>query len=69
MQNFSLDQGGEWIALIKPDGRTIASKFDPPEQFPNISYGLGPDGQHIGYLTAPTPAAINAAVATPLGTR
>lgn len=62
--NFSLDQGGEWLALTKPDGRTIASKFDPPEQLPDISYGFGPDGQQIGYLTTPTPAAVNAAVAT-----
>ncbi|MGI8603989.1 MAG: lamin tail domain-containing protein [Verrucomicrobiales bacterium] len=61
--NFSLDQGGEWFALVKPDGTTIASAFDPPAQFPNVTYGISQDGTQSGYLVTPTPGAANSAVA------
>ena len=39
---FSLSASGEYLALVRPDG-TVASEFVPayPEQFPNVSYGLG----------------------------
>src|SRR5436190_9219257 len=41
--NFSLSAGGEYLALVKPDGFTIATEFTPqfPSQLPNVSYGLG----------------------------
>jgi len=41
--SFQLSAGGEYLALVKPDGVTIASEFAPqfPEQFANISYGIG----------------------------
>ncbi len=40
--NFSLNAGGEYLALVHPDGVTIANEFPAPfqEQFPNISYGV-----------------------------
>ena len=40
--NFSLSRSGEYLALIQPDGETIASEFAPeyPEQFQDISYGV-----------------------------
>ena len=40
--SFSLSAGGEYLALVHPDGVTIANEFAPtfPEQFPNISYGV-----------------------------
>jgi hypothetical protein len=43
--NFSLNAGGEYLALVKPDGATIASEFAPefPRQVANISYGIGQD--------------------------
>lgn len=37
---FSLDADGEYLALVKPDS-SIASEFNFPNQFDNISYGLG----------------------------
>jgi hypothetical protein len=39
---FSLSASGEYLALVRPDG-SIASEFGPtyPEQFPNVSYGIG----------------------------
>ena len=42
--NFQLDGSGEYLALVMPDGRTIASQFDPyPEQRPDMSYGIVTD--------------------------
>ena len=40
--NFRLSGNGEYLALVMPDGVTIASEFDPayPIQAPDISYGL-----------------------------
>lgn len=40
--NFKLDREGEYLALIQPDGRTIASQFAPqfPPQITDVSYGL-----------------------------
>jgi hypothetical protein len=40
--NFKLDAGGGYLALVKPDGRTIASDFAQgyPPQVPDVSYGV-----------------------------
>ncbi|MGC8742605.1 MAG: lamin tail domain-containing protein [Verrucomicrobiia bacterium] len=40
--NFKLDAAGEYLALVEPDGRTIATEFSPkfPLQVPNVSYGF-----------------------------
>jgi hypothetical protein len=45
--NFQLNAGGEYLALVHPDGATIANEFAPafPEQFQNISYGIGQNVQ------------------------
>ena len=41
--NFKLARGGEYLALVRPDGVTIESEFAPsyPPQYPDISYGAG----------------------------
>src|SRR5438093_8822884 len=41
--NFKLDASGEYLALIKPDGLTVAQEFAPhyPPQREDISYGIG----------------------------
>jgi hypothetical protein len=40
--NFKLSSGGEYLALVKPDG-SIVTQFSPefPPQFPDVSYGVG----------------------------
>jgi hypothetical protein len=40
--NFRLAAGGEFLALVKPDGRSIAQDFGPqfPQQLEDQSYGL-----------------------------
>lgn len=42
--NFKIDREGEYLALVKPDGRTIATEFYPafPPQVDDVSYGLVP---------------------------
>lgn len=40
--NFSLDAAGEYLALVKPDGATVAWEYAPtyPPQTADVSYGL-----------------------------
>lgn len=44
--SFTLDRGGDYLALVAPDGATAVSEFRPvyPEQFEGISYGIGVAG-------------------------
>jgi len=59
--NFRLSSKGGYLALVRPDGVTVASEFkDYPEQFADVSYGLSSDqaGPPV-YLNAPTPRATN----------
>jgi hypothetical protein len=39
--NFKLDRSGEYLALVRPDGSTVASEFAPvyPPQATDVSYG------------------------------
>ena len=41
--NFKLGGGGEYLALVEPDGVTAAHAYAPeyPEQLADVSYGLG----------------------------
>jgi len=40
--NFRLSDAGEFLALVQPDGTTVAHSLNPfPAQSPDISYGLG----------------------------
>lgn len=43
--NFELTRNGEYLALVEPDGATVASSFGPngldyPRQFEDVSYGV-----------------------------
>ncbi|HOW73384.1 MAG TPA: lamin tail domain-containing protein [Phycisphaerae bacterium] len=40
--SFQLEKGGEYLALVLPDGETVLHSFAPraPEQLTNVSYGL-----------------------------
>lgn len=63
--NFSLDADGDYLALVRADGTTVAAEFAPtyPAQSADISYGISQptDGtaSRAGYLKAPTPRANN----------
>ena len=53
--NFSLKSGGEYLALVAPNGTTVIQEFSPtyPEQKTNASY------TSAGYLLEPTPRGAN----------
>jgi hypothetical protein len=63
--NFALSAGGEYLALVRPDGVSVASEFAPtfPAQTDNVSYGVlpGPQGgyQGVGFLGTPSPGRAN----------
>lgn len=58
--NFKLSSGGEYLAIVEPDGLTIHDEFAPsyPSQFVGTSYGRLADGSQ-GYFAEPTPLAEN----------
>lgn len=65
--SFKMSAGGEYLALVKPDGRTIAFQFAPefPQQNPNVSYGLAAGSlSELRYFATPTPNAVNGAGAS-----
>ena len=45
--NFRLSAEGEYLALVRDDGNTIASEFQPvfPSQVPNVSFGFAQFGE------------------------
>lgn len=57
--NFSLDSGGDYLALSDPSG-TIIQEFAPtyPSLKRDLAYGTGSNG-NLGYLSPPTPNAPN----------
>src|SRR5437667_4386002 len=57
--DFNLKAGGEYLALLKPDA-VVASEFAPafPQQFPDISYGVGQDVTTNALLAAGAPATV-----------
>jgi hypothetical protein len=59
--NFKLSDGGEYLALVQPDGATIATQFSPtfPPQLPDVSYGLPASGGTNNFLAWPTPGSAN----------
>lgn len=65
--NFELDREGEYLALVKPDGVTVAHAYEPayPPQREYVSYGVCDDGDGYGYFPLPTPGARNDATCLP----
>jgi|GEM_PF-390353 len=59
--NFALATEGEFLALVRPDGTTIASSFAPqyPPQVADVSYGWSMDLATQGYFALPTPGTGN----------
>ncbi len=68
--NFQLDKGGEFLALVQPDGITVAHAFNNefPRQAADVSYGVNEaDISELKYFTTPTPGAANALATSFLG--
>lgn len=61
--NFNLDADGEYVALIRADGTTVASEVTYPAQEINVAYGIpGAAADTVSYefLERPTPGTANA---------
>lgn len=56
--NFELASEGDFLALVKPDGVTIADQYSFGRQYPDIAFGYDAGGNSQGYLT-PTPSGAN----------
>lgn len=57
--NFSLSTNGETLSLYAPGGVNLVDQFlSPPDQYPNIAYGLDFTHANAGYLN-PSPGAAN----------
>ena len=58
--NFSLSADGEYLALVKPDGVSIASEFAPqfPPQYANISYGVAQQVQVTRIVASNAPVRV-----------
>ncbi|HUL50956.1 MAG TPA: LamG-like jellyroll fold domain-containing protein, partial [Candidatus Nitrosotalea sp.] len=52
--NFKLSSSGDYLALVLPDGVTVATEFAPtyPPQFPDVSYGFS--AQQTNFTLVPT---------------
>ena len=59
--SFKLSAGGEYLALIEPDGETVAYQYNPefPNQSANISYGIDGGTGVLAYFATPTPGTAN----------
>ncbi len=63
--NFTLNAGGEYLALVAPDANTVLTQFPPdypatttfPKQNTDVSYGMS--GIESGFFRPPTPNAPN----------
>ncbi len=68
--NFNLSAGGEYLALIRPDGQTAAAEFAPayPPQFPDISYGTSTTVNEITLVDKATAARVFVPDSNALGT-
>lgn len=64
--NFRLSAGGEYLALVAPDGVTVVSEYAPefPTQIPGFSYGVegGTADGPRGYFSPPTPRLPNGSI-------
>jgi hypothetical protein len=57
--NFELSKGGEYLALVRPDGQWVEHAYNVyPPQRGLVTYGIGAGG-HVGYLTGATRNAVN----------
>ena len=62
--NFSLDDRGEYLALVNPGGEVVHAFGEAyPNQYPDISYGVKGDG--AGYFATPSPGQANPALILP----
>jgi len=73
--NFKISGKGGFLAIVMPDGKTIAHAYKYPGQFSDISYGLAQDtigtidllSARQGFFFSPTPGKANGPIVADLG--
>ena len=65
--NFGLSTGGEYLAIVRPNGSAVDDSFSPtfPEQFTDTSYGVLSRAESLVFFQSATPGAVNSAAAFP----
>lgn len=58
--NFKLSAGGEYLALVRPDGTNIVTEFPPPfrSQAPDVSFGFGVLTTNLTLINSNSPARV-----------
>jgi hypothetical protein len=56
---FTLDKGRGYVALVRPDGKTIASAHEYGPQDKNVAYGEKGIERKRGYMYPPSPGLVN----------
>ncbi len=57
--DFTLAKSGGFVALVRPDGTTIASSYEYGAQQKNVSYGEKGPERRRGYMYPPSPGTVN----------
>lgn len=57
--NFTLSKTGGYLALVKPDGTTVASAFEYGAQQKNVSFGEKGAERKRGYMFPASPGTVN----------
>jgi len=62
--NFNLPASGGYVALVQPDGATVASAITFSTQYADVSYGISQptslsEAPQYGYFAVATPGAVN----------
>ena len=57
--NFRLSGSGGFVALVRPDGKTIASQYEYGAQDKNVAFGEAGAGRLRGYLHPASPGEVN----------
>jgi CotH kinase protein/Lamin Tail Domain len=62
--NFNLSASGGYVALVESDGKTVASSYTFPAQYPDVSYGVSQptsstEAPQVGFFQKATPGAPN----------
>src|SRR5215204_88099 len=65
--SFALDADGGYLALVQPDGVTIATEFLYPAQRANFSYGLAQSVQVTRLITNTQPVRVHVPASPVLG--
>ena len=63
--SFTLDKNTGYLALVRPDGKTVASEYSYGPQDKDVAFGEMGTNRVRGYMMPPSPGSVNTAVPAP----